>query len=281
MHTPVLLQESIEALDIKEGAHYVDATFGQGGHTTAILKKGGIVLAIDQDKEQISKFETLNSKTENLTLANANYSEIESVVENNNFKPVSGILFDLGLSMEQLSGSKKGFSFKDDAEVLDMRLTSDIEDSASDVLNYLSVESLYDILAKYSETLFSRQFAEAIVRARTVKKMETVGDLKNIIQKVLYQNNQTQRHDKVYAQVFQALRIVVNDEFGHIKQGLRGSWNVLEEKGRLVVITFHSGEDRIVKWESKKIGFKEVNHKLVKGKLKFERSAKMRVFEKV
>lgn len=277
-HTPVLLQQSIEALAIKPGGHYVDATFGQGGHTRAILDKGGEVLAIDADRSQISNIQFPISK-EKIYLVEGNYSDIEKIVKESKFDPVDGLLFDLGLSMRQLSDSGKGFSFKNDAEPLDMRLSDDFEYTAADILRYSSAEDLYEIFAKYSETLYSQQFADAVVRTRTINKVETVGELKRVIDTVLMQMNYQRSKTEIYAQIFQALRIAVNQEYQHIRQGLQGSWNIIKEGGILAVITFHSGEDRIVKLEARKIGFTEVD-KPIKGKFKFERSAKLRTYIK-
>lgn len=276
MHTPVLLKAAIEGLNVKPGGKYIDATFGEGGHSLEILNKGGDVLGIEADERQyqISKIKyqnyILNSK--NLILIRNNFKNIEEIAKENGFEEADGVLFDLGLSMRQLNESGRGFSYKKPEEPLDMRLDLKQELTASQILNNKSKEEIYELLIKNSEELNSWKIAEAIVETRKSKEIKKVGDLVNILAKVGLDDERTK------ARVFQALRIEVNDEFENLKKGLNGALNILKREGRIVVITFHSLEDRIVKRFIKNAGLKQVNKKIKeKTENKFERSAKLRV----
>lgn len=281
MHTPVLLKQVLEGLQIKEGGRYIDATLGQGGHTQAILELGGSVLAIDQDKSQIQNLtRQLADKAQNekLRIAHGNFRDIERIAKENEFVPVDGILFDLGLSMRQLAESGKGLSYKNLDEPLDMRVDDNLETSAQDIITNFSDDQLYEIFARNAEEIHSRQFARDIVRARPMKKDWTVGDLVSVIRDsvnncTMKDNHQT---DKILARVFQALRIEVNHEFQNLRQALEGATKILNEEGRVAVITFHSLEDRIVKQFIREKQLKE--EKLIKGTVRFERSAKLRIF---
>ncbi len=274
MHRPVLLQQAIENLNIKPDGLYIDATFGEGGHTQEILKRGGRVLGIDIDVNQVqnSKF-----KTQNLKLVHGNFKEIEKIAKENNFYPADGILIDLGLSMKQVNGSGRGFSYKNLNDTLDMRINLDQEKTAADIVNRLSEENLYDILASYSEDINSKEIAKEIVFSRKHQRIQNVKDILAIIDNVI-----GQKDEKTYRRVFQALRIATNDEFENLNCGLAGAVATLKKGGRLVVITFHSLEDRIVKNFVRKNNFFFVNKKVIKAGsgFHFERSAKMRVIEK-
>lgn len=274
MHRPVLLQQAIENLNIKPDGLYIDATFGEGGHTQEILKRGGRVLGIDIDVNQVqnSKF-----KTQNLKLVHGNFKEIEKIAKENNFYPADGILIDLGLSMKQVNGSGRGFSYKNLNDTLDMRINLDQEKTAADIVNRLSEENLYDILASYSEDINSKEIAKEIVFSRKHQRIQNVKDILAIIDNVI-----GQKDEKTYRRVFQALRIATNDEFKNLNCGLAGAVATLKKGGRLVVITFHSLEDRIVKNFVRKNNFFFVNKKVIKAGsgFHFERSAKMRVIEK-
>lgn len=276
MHTPVLLQQAIECLDIKKGGLYIDATFGEGGYSKVILEKGGRVLGMDWDKNQIFNFPLQGKQFSifNLKLVQGNFANIEKIAKENNFFPVDGVVFDLGLSMVQLTDSGKGFSFKKDNEPLDMRISDDIEKKASDLVNSLKIEDLYQILAKNSEELKSEEIASEIVRQRQIKKIITVSDLIHVIDRAI-----GQKDNRVYRRVFQALRIEVNDEFNNLKKGLTGAVSILKKDGRIVVITFHSLEDRIVKKFVKNNQLKFLEKKPITNKFgpSFERGAKLRI----
>ncbi len=176
--------------------------------------------------------------------------------------------------MRQLKESGKGFSFKREREPLDMRINSDLKIKASDLINSLTQEKLYDLFATYSEELNSLGISQAIVNARTLKKIQTVGDLVTIINKVIGRYD-----EKVYQRIFQALRIAVNDEFSNLEKGLLGALHLIKKSGRIAVITFHSLEDRIVKQFIRRYKLKLLTKKPIisKRNLVFERSAKLRI----
>src|SRR3989338_5373227 len=239
MHTPVLLKEVIEALNIKKDGLYVDATFGEGGYSQAILDKGGKVLGLDLDQEQI-----INNQLSviNLKLVEGNFGDIEKIAKENNFFPVDGVVFDLGLSMRQISQSGRGFSFKKLNEPLDMRMSTDTEMTAKYLLNHLSESELFDVFARNSEEINSQKIAHEIIIKRQFKKLETVGDLTNCIDKAIGEQD-----NNAYKRIFQALRIQVNEEFENLKNGLIGASKLINEEGKVIVVSFHSLEDRIVK----------------------------------
>jgi len=267
-HTPVLLQQAIENLNIKKGGLYIDATFGEGGYSQEIIKRGGKVLAIEIDEDQIFNFQF---SIFNLRIVQGNFAEIEKIAKENNFFPVDGVVFDLGLSMRQIEESGRGFSYKCFAEPLDMRIDTNLTVKASDLINSLTENQLYEIFAKNSEELNSRAVAKNIVYARHLKPIKTVADLIFSIDKAI-----DKKDKRVYQRIFQALRIEVNQELDNLKRGLAGSLKILKKGGRLVVISFHSLEDRIVKnfVREKKLNF--FQKKLIRGERSFERSAKLR-----
>jgi 16S rRNA (cytosine1402-N4)-methyltransferase len=271
MHTPVLLKEVIESLDVKKDGLYVDATFGEGGYSQAIVEKGGKVLGIDFDKEQLKNFEL---KINNLKLVEGNFGDIEKIAKANDFFPVDGIVFDLGLSMRQLSQSERGFSFKKFNEPLDMRISLKLETTARDLVNRLSESELYEIFAKNSEEINSKAIARKIILERQFRKLASVNDLTNCIDKAV-----GEKDNNAYKRIFQALRIQVNDEFINLKNGLSGAKKIIKADGKIAVVTFHSLEDRIVKNFSKTEGTKLLLKKPImnrRGK-SFERSAKLRI----
>lgn len=272
MHTPVLLNQVIEALEIKKNGLYIDATFGEGGYSRAILDNGGEVLAIDLDKEQIK-----NSESTNLKLVQGNFGNIEKIAIENNFFPVDGVVFDLGLSMRQISHSGRGFSFKKLNEPLDMRMDINTEMTAKYLLNHLSEEELYEVFAKNSEEINSQKIAHEIIVKRQFKKLEIVANLINCIDHSLGEQD-----NNVYKRIFQALRIQVNDEFENLRGGLIGATKIIKDDGKIAVVTFHSLEDRIVKNFSKNPGIKLLNKKPITNRRgrSFEKSAKLRLLVK-
>ena len=271
MHTPVLLKEVIEALNIKKDGLYIDATFGEGGYSQAIIDKGGKVLGIDLDQNQISNFKFLIS---NLKLVEGNFEDIEKIDKENNFFPVDGVVFDLGLSMRQISQLGRGFSFKKLNEPLDMRVSLETEMTAKYLLNHLSELELFDVFARNSEEINSQKIAHEIIIKRQFRKLEIVGNLINCIDKTIGEQD-----NNAYKRIFQALRIEVNQEFDNLKKGLTGSVKIIKSDGKIAVVTFHSLEDRIVKNFSKTQGIKLLNKKPIMNRLgkSFERSAKLRV----
>lgn len=241
-HTSVLLKETIEALNVKKDARYIDATIGGGGHTREILNRGGIVLGIDQDQDAIDflKGEFVGEK--NLTLVHGNFSDIKELAEKNGFGKVRGILFDLGLSSYQIDQSGRGFSIKKD-ELLDMRMDAGTEVSALDIVNSWNRDELYEVFTKFGEERNARTITDVIERTRRVKRIETTGELARLIEE------NVRRQGKIHpaTKVFMALRIAVNNELTNLRKGLNESLELLEPGGALAVISFHSLEDRIVK----------------------------------
>ena len=280
MHTPVLLQQVIENLKINRSGKYIDATAGSGGHLKEILKRGCRVLAIEVDDFQVERLkkQALNfPNSKNLKIVNSNFSEIEDIAKKNRFYPVDGVLFDLGLSFDQLNRSGKGFSYKRKHEVLDMRLSNKYRIYATNIVNSFNINELYEIFARNSEEVNSRTIAENIVKSRSMRKIKTVGDLVEIINKSL---NRYDEH--VLSRIFQSLRMHVNNEINNLRKALKGSLNILVKNGRLLVITFHSIEDRVVKNFIKNSPNDIFQLALIKGgpEKQFERSAKLRVLIK-
>lgn len=274
MHTPVLLQEVIDGLDIRQGGRYIDATVGEGGHTRAMLGKGAFVLGIDQDAAQIEKLKTSISSDKFMAVC-ANFSSIEEVAKKQGFDKADGILFDLGISWRQLSEAGKGLSYKALDEELDMRLSTECEQSAADIVNTFSEDELYSVFAKNSEEIRSRDIARTIVEERKYHKIKKVKDLLRSIDKALGAASEWS-----YGRIFQALRIEVNDEFGSLEKGLEQAVRLISPEGRIAVITFHSVEDRMVKRFIREGHYRQISKKAIAGDraLSFERSAKLRVF---
>jgi 16S rRNA (cytosine1402-N4)-methyltransferase len=275
MHRPVLLKSAIDGLNIRPGGKYIDATFGEGGHAKEIIKRGGKVLGIDIDQCQMSNVKCQNKiiKNNSLRLVNGNFKYIEKIAKTNDFFPIDGVLFDLGLSMSQIMESERGFSYQRPNELLDMRLDIGQELTAEKIINNFSLNELYEILATFSEELNSRSIARAIIGARQLKKIERVGDLLTIIDRAVGKKDR-----KVYARVFQGLRIAVNSELENLKKGLAGTLKILKKEGRIVVISFHSLEDRLVKQFIRQNHLKEIDKNFSgRQRLSFERSAKLRV----
>ncbi len=277
MHTPVLLNGVIEHLNIKKGGQYIDATVGEGGYSLEILKKGGRVLAIDLDFQQISNLESQIPNDKNLKLVQGNFGDIEKIAKEHDFFPVDGVVFDLGLSMRQLKELGRGLSFKNNDEPLDMRLDPNEEKTAADYINALSEQQLYDLFAKNSEEINSRAVAVSIIRNRAIRKINTVGDLVRAIDRAV-----GERDNQVLRRIFQALRIEVNHEFENLGEGLRGAVKLLKKDGKILVVTFHSLEDRIVKQFVKKNNLQFDTKKPITAKNRhgYERSAKLRVISK-
>ncbi len=289
VHTSVLLKESIEGLNLKENSLVIDATFGGGGHSREILQNydRSKVIAFDQDKgawdRAKSKFEGLESR---ITFINSNFRDLK------NDEKVDGIIFDLGLSSDQLDNSGRGFTFmKDEPLLMTMKEKPKKDDvTAFDIVNSWEEENLANIIYGYGEERFSRRIAKSIVEARKEKKIETTFDLIEIIRKAVpfaYTKGKTHFATKT----FQALRMAVNDELNTLERGMEKGFELLKSGRRMSVISFHSLEDRIVKnFFKKKVSEKEailINKKPIlpsKEEIKFNkrsRSAKLRILEKV
>jgi len=274
-HTPVLLQKVIEELRVIPGGKYIDATYGLGGHSRAIVQQGGKVLGIDWDDESIDAQKLTDH--DGITLALGNYADIKKIAEKNTFLPVDGILFDLGLSMWQIRQSQRGFSYEKDQEdePLDMRINEKITLTAAHVVNSYSTDQLYDIFSKYSEEVNSRAIVHALDQQRRVKHLRTVGDLKKAIHTVNKSNGTT-------AKIFQAIRMEVNEELQNIENGIMGGYECLKPGGKMIILSFHPTEDRYIK---NLIRFNKLNaaKKALRAKQgkSFERSALLRVITKI
>ena len=249
-HTGVLLQEGVNALRVQEGEKYIDATLGGGGHTREIIRLGGIVLALDVDSDAIKNAQlSLGEEIADgkLILVRGNFAKIDEFAKIHGFSNVLGILFDLGVSSHQLDTPSRGFSYLKSGP-LDMRMDRDLSVSAADLINALGRKELYDLFNKFGEEHNSRTISERIISARSVKPFETTDELVGILAKA-YGFNNINEFAKANSskKVFQALRIAVNDELENLKTALLKSLDLLEPKGRIAVISFHSLEDRIVK----------------------------------
>jgi 16S rRNA (cytosine1402-N4)-methyltransferase len=243
-HVPVLVKEVIEALAVQPGGRYIDCTVGGGGHAVAILEHsspGGQLLGLDADPEAIGiAREKLGGYRDSVLLLNENFINLESVATEHGFCPVNGILFDLGLSSFQLSSDARGFSFQHEA-ALDMRLNPEQEDTAEDIVNKLPEAELAHLIKTYGEESYSHKIARRIVEERPIK---TTLQLARTVELAV-----GGKRGKIHpaTRTFQALRIAVNRELQHLETGLEKALSLLGYGGRLVVISYHSLEDRIVK----------------------------------
>ena len=240
-HVPVLLQESIDGLDIKPDGVYVDVTFGGGGHSREILSrlgKNGHLYSFDQDEDaEKNKF-----NDERFTFVRSNFRYLKNWMRYYGVDHIDGLLADLGVSSHHFDDETRGFSFRFDAP-LDMRMNKRAGTTAADIINHYNEEQLSDIFYIYGELKNARKIASVIAKARIEKAIETTGDLMTITEKLF----QREREKKELAKLFQALRIEVNHEMDALKEMLNGACEVLCQGGRLSVITYHSLEDRIVK----------------------------------
>lgn len=246
-HISVLLNESIEGLNIKSDGIYVDMTLGYGGHSSEILKrlKTGKLIAFDQDSEAIKYSEKrLSEISNNYKIVHSNFVNLKDELAKLGIDKVDGILFDLGISSAQIDEKERGFSYMQDAR-LDMRMNQDQKKTAYDVINNYSEERLTDIFRYYGEEHYARRIAKEIVLKREAKPIETTLELVDIIDKVIPYRKKRNSHPA--KKVFQAVRIEVNDELNVLEKALRDALDVLNIDGRICVITFHSLEDRICK----------------------------------
>lgn len=239
-HNPVLLKECIEGLNINPEGIYVDVTFGGGGHSREILKHltTGKLYAFDQDEDAVKN----KIDDPRFVLIKQNFRYLKNFLKLYNALPIDGLLADLGVSSHQFDEAERGFSIRFDAK-LDMRMDQNGKVTASDVLNTYSEEELKRIFKLYGEVDNAGYLASIIFHSRKEKKIETVNDLKVMITKCVKRGKENQ----YYAQVFQALRIEVNKELEVLEELLMQSLDVLKPEGRLVVISYHSLEDRLVK----------------------------------
>jgi 16S rRNA (cytosine1402-N4)-methyltransferase len=239
-HIPALLEESIRGLNIHPAGIYVDVTFGGGGHSGEILKHltTGRLIAFDQDADA-----EINVFSDNrFTFLNQNFRFLRNNLEFNGIRSVDGVIADLGVSFHQFDEPSRGFTFRQDAP-LDMRMNLNSNQKASDLLASLNESELADLFYHYGELTNSRKIAKSIVIARAERPLLTVNDIDKVIGRLA----PFRQEHKFYAKVFQALRIAVNCEIDFLKEMLEQALEVLKSEGRLVLITYHSLEDRVVK----------------------------------
>ncbi|WP_158841189.1 16S rRNA (cytosine(1402)-N(4))-methyltransferase RsmH [Polaribacter sp. L3A8] len=240
-HNPVLLQESVDALSIKEDGVYVDVTFGGGGHSREILKRlgeNGRLFGFDQDPDALENV----IDDERFVLIPENFRFISRFLRFHGVRKVDGVLADLGVSSHQFDEAERGFSTRFDGD-LDMRMNQKSKTSAKEIVNKYSEEKLAEILFLYGELRNSRNIAKTIVEKRQEEKIDTSFQLRQVLQKYLPKA----KEHKIIAQIFQAIRIEVNEELDVLKEFLEQMPNLLKEDGRLSVISYHSLEDRLVK----------------------------------
>ncbi|MDH5533283.1 MAG: 16S rRNA (cytosine(1402)-N(4))-methyltransferase RsmH [Candidatus Pacebacteria bacterium] len=292
-HITVLLNEAIEYLKVEKNCWYVDTTFGGGGHTEQILKRGGKVIAFDFDQNAIKAGEERfknEIESNQLVLVNKNFTELEetlnSLKKEHSIDEISGILFDFGTSTDQLMNTDRGFSFLGEGE-LDMRMDQTLGVKAKDLLTLLSEKQLMEIFFQHGGESEAKKIAKAIVSNRkNGVYIKTNKDLAQLVESVKKSRNKTHPATKV----FQALRIVVNDELNNIETSLPQAFNSLKKGGRLITISFHEGEDRIAKttfktWQEENLATLITKKPVVPTDEAIKenprcRSAKMRIIEK-
>mgnify|MGYP000014466780 FL=1 len=294
-HSPVLLNQCIEGLNIKPTGIYVDVTFGGGGHSKEIMKHldGGKLFAFDQDADAYEN----NLQQDGFKLIDANFRYLRNFLRMEGVKKVDGILADLGVSSHQFDVAERGFSTRFEGE-LDMRMNPKSDLSAKEIINDYSEENLANVLYKYGELKNSRRIAREIVNARQVEKINTTTELIFVVAKIVPEKYRNQ----FLARIFQAIRIEVNDEIVALEEMLLSAVDMLKPGGRLVVLSYHSLEDRLVKNLMKKGNLegnaekdffgnpikdlKEINRKVIVAtadeikKNSRARSAKLRIAEK-
>jgi 16S rRNA (cytosine1402-N4)-methyltransferase len=259
-HIPVLLAEVIEYLDCKDGDIIVDCTLGGGGHAEAILNKitpAGIVIGIDKDEAAINAARIkLGSFSQQIILVKADFFDIDEVLEDLKIKEVDGILFDLGVSSFQLDNSIRGFSYKQDAK-LDMRMDQSLDISAADIVNTYSERKLTEIIKNYGEEKWASRIAKFILETRKRNEINTTNQLVDVI-KAAIPASARRRGGHPARRTFQALRIEVNNELGILEKAIEKAVKFLKTGRCLIVITYHSLEDRIVKNTFKRLSEEDI-----------------------
>lgn len=293
-HVPVMLSEVIDALKIKAGGKYIDATLGDGGHTIEILKLGGLVLGIDVNEGSLMRARSRVADVgldKSFSYAKGNFKNIDEIAKANGFSSVDGILLDLGTSTSQMKDEKLGLGFESEYE-LDMRLDDSLSVKAFDLINGLYEDELTEIFREYGEERHAKAFAREIVKARELEKITTSKQLSQLAKKSFpgYENGRLHPATRI----FQALRIAINDELENLKSALPRAGCLLLPGGRMTIISFHSLEDRIVKEFAQGTqpninGFvvKEITTKPIQPSVdevnrnQSSRSAKLRIFERI
>ena len=247
-HIPVLREQCIECLNVKEGGVYVDGTLGGGGHSSCVLKRlnnTGRLIGIDRDSEALEHTSKMLAEYSNVTYIKDNHENIKNILQELGINEVDGMLLDLGVSSYQLDEPSRGFSYMHDAP-LDMRMNKDQEFTAYDVVNKYSEEALSKIFFEYGEEKYSKSIARKIIDSRNKKEIKTTFELVDIIKSAIPPKARNEKQHPA-KRVFQAIRIEVNGELIDLEKALKDAVMSLKVGGRLLVITFHSLEDRIVK----------------------------------
>jgi len=293
-HVGVLKKELIEYLQVKGGDLYIDATIGGGTHTFEILKRGGRVLGIDQDKEAIDYVRSQSQREKgkvqigkNLILVKSNFTHIKKIAHEYGFASVSGIIFDLGVSSHQLEEGKRGFSFLKEGK-LDMRMDKETNVNATDLINNLDKRRLNEIFQTYGQEKFSLAIAGAICSARQIKPIQMTTELAEIAAEVYRKNRIYDTKIHPATRIFQAIRIVINSELLNLESTLPQTIELLKDNGRLAIISFHSLEDGTVKrFFKREPKLKVITKKPIGPQVEElkenprSRSAKLRVAEKI
>ncbi|WP_097025805.1 16S rRNA (cytosine(1402)-N(4))-methyltransferase RsmH [Clostridium peptidivorans] len=247
-HVSVLLNETIDSLNIKEDGIYVDCTLGGAGHSSEILKRlsdNGRLIGIDQDEDALSAAKEKLKNYKNVTFVHDNFYNIENILDDLGIDKVDGIIADLGVSSYQLDEKDRGFSYMNDAP-LDMRMDRRIEFSAYNVVNEYSFEELYKVIREYGEENFAKRIAQFIVEERSKEPIKTTGELTEVIKRAIPAKFRREGPHPS-KRTFQAIRIEVNGELRILNKAIEDGVNKLKSGGRMSIITFHSLEDRIVK----------------------------------
>jgi len=288
-HEPVLLTEVLAHLQIEKGKKYIDATLGDGGHAIEILKRGGTLLGIDINEESLNR---ATKRIENADLEKnfkgviGNFKNIDQIAKENDFEKVHGIIYDLGYSSTQLEEDRLGLSFQSDA-FLDMRLDRNLGVTAADLLNALSEKDLAKLIYEFSDERLAKRFAKAIVKYRSLKKIQTAKELAKILADEASPDYERGRIHPA-TRTFQALRIAVNDEISNLEQSLPRAARLLLPGGRMFIISFNSLEDKKAKLFGLRAqpNIKPLYKKpILPGKEEIgrnirSRSARLRIFEK-
>ena len=243
-HEPIMLMQCMEYLNIKPDGIYVDGTIGGAGHSSEIVKRlseKGLLIGIDRDKEALAASQKRLANYSNVKYVWGRHEDLKSHLESLGISKIDGVLLDLGVSSYQIDEPSRGFSYTKNSS-LDMRMNKEQVLTAKDVVNSYSVEELERIFKEYGEEKFSKRIAGKIVESRKTKAIETTYELADIIRSAVYQNPIDS-----FKRVFQAIRIEVNGELKELEQAIRDSVEMLNDGGRICIITFHSLEDRIVK----------------------------------
>lgn len=249
LHKPVMPAETLSYLAVAPNQTYIDCTTGEGGHSELILRQNNIKLlvCIEQDKNILNTAKDRLKNYSNVIFINDNFKNLKSIIKNLKLNEINGILMDLGISRFHYKKSDKGFSFDSNAN-LDMRLNSEGSSSAADIVNTFSEDDLIKLIWAYGEERWTKPIVKKIIEFRKTKKIETTKELKEIIEKAVPRKFWNHRLHPA-TQTFQALRIAVNDELYNLEASIDDGIRILSKKGRMVVMSYHSLEDRIVKYK--------------------------------